>query len=81
MAYIQNNLGMAYEHNGARVEALTAYRRAQEIDAGHPSAGLHVARLEPLIPAETVDEGEALAVLDGETTAVAQAELPEPLEP
>jgi tetratricopeptide (TPR) repeat protein len=50
------NLGVAVEDQGRRAEAVTAYERAIELDAGAPDAHYNLARLLELTARRTGDE-------------------------
>ena len=78
IAYIQNNIGMALERNDLAGEAVIAYRRAVELDAGHVRAAANLARLQPVAPvADPYEAGVAIArETSDEIVDVEQPEAP-----
>ena len=64
VAYIHNNLGMALELNSQPAEAVLAYRRAVELDAGHERAARNLARVEPTAPGLAHDEDDEIGVAE-----------------
>jgi tetratricopeptide (TPR) repeat protein len=66
IAYIHGNLGRALELSGSYAEAARSFRAALELDPEHPSAGICLARVEPMIvePAAAEPAGEAVASVD-----------------
>jgi len=47
VAFVHNNLGMAYERTGRRAGAVVEYRTAVDLDPGRTPAALNLARLDP----------------------------------
>ncbi len=73
VAYIQNNLGLAYERSDRLEEAAIALRRAVEIDANHQAATVSFARIEQRLPVVPGDESSAVELAQAgrdETTVV-----------